>query len=123
MKKVRRFTPHAFARRHVEPGSDVYTDESPSNEGMLEYFHQSANHSRGQYVNGDSHTNGIDSFRVPLKRAHKGTFHKISPEHLHRYIAEFLGRRNARSFDTIDPMTLLVLGMERRRLTWKELTK
>ena len=26
-----------------------------------------------------------------LKRAHKGTFHKISPKHLDRYVTEFAG--------------------------------
>ena len=32
-----------------------------------------------------AHTNGIESFWSMLKRAHKGTFHKISPKHLNRY--------------------------------------
>ena len=101
----------------------MYTDEAPSYEGMPEYFHQSVNHSRGQYVDGDAHTNSIESFWAPIKRSYKGTYHKISPKHLHRYVAEFVGHHNWRSFDTIDLMTLLVLGMEKRRLTWKELTK
>ena len=51
---------------------------------MPEYKHRSVVHSRGQYVDGDAYTNGIESFWAPLKRAHKGTFHKISPKHLHR---------------------------------------
>ena len=123
VQNTRRATLHDFVRRHVESGSVVYTDESPSYEGMPEYFHQSVNHSRGQYVDGDAHTNSIESFWAPIKRSYKGTFHKISKKHLHRYVAEFVGHNNARSFDTIDLMTLLVLGMEKRRLTWKELTK
>ena len=123
VENTRRPTLHEFVRRHVESGSVVYTDESPSYEGMPEYFHQSVNHSRGQYVDGDAHTNSIESFWAPIKRSHKGTYHKISPKHLHRYVAEFVGHNNARSFDTIDLMTLLVLGMEKRRLTWKELVK
>ena len=123
VENTRRSTLHGFVRRHAEPGSILYTDESPSYEGMPEYSHQSVNHSRGQYVDGDAHTNGIESFWAPIKRSYKGTYHKISPKHLHRYVAEFAGRHNLRSFDTIDLMTLLVLGMEKRRLSWKDLTK
>ena len=39
-----------------------------------------------------------------LKRAHKGTFHKIFPKHLDRYVQEFAGRRNTREQDTIKQM-------------------
>ena len=45
-----------------------------------------------------AHTNGIESFWAMLKRAHKGTFHKLSPKHLQRYVSEFayrLARRSA----------------------------
>lgn len=35
----------------------------------------------------------MESFWSMLKRAHTGTFHKISPEHLPRYVQEFAGRR------------------------------
>ena len=80
-------------------------------------------HSRGQYVDGPTHTNGIESFWAPIKRAHKGTFHKMSRKHLHRYVCEFVGHHNTPSFDTEDTMRLIVLGMVGRRLTWKELTK
>ena len=123
VENTRRPTLHDFVRRHVESGSILYTDESPSYEGMPEYFHQSVNHSRGQYVDGDAHTNSIESFWAPIKRSYKGTYHKISRKHLHRYVAEFVGHNNARAFDTEDLMTLLVLGMEKRRLAWKELVK
>ena len=33
-----------------------------------------------------AHTNGIESFWSMLKRAHNGTFYKISPKHLQRYV-------------------------------------
>lgn len=39
-------------------------------------------HSVGEYVRGQAPTNGIESFWSILKRAHKGTFHKLSPKHL-----------------------------------------
>ena len=50
----------------------------------------------------EPHRNGIESFWSMLKRAHKGTFHQLSPKHLQRYINEFAGRHNVREFDTIE---------------------
>ena len=34
--------------------------------------------------------------RSMLKRAHKGTFHKMSPKHLQRYVDEFAEKHNIR---------------------------
>ena len=49
-----------------------------------------------------------------LKRAYQGTYHKMSPKHLDRYVTEFAGRHNLREKDTIDQMTGLVNGMGRK---------
>ena len=56
-----------------------------------------------------------------LKRARKGTFHKISRQHLYRYVAEFAGRHNIRALDTLDQMAAIVRGMEGKRLRYVEL--
>ena len=52
VENTRRATLHDFVRRRVEPGSVVYTDESPSYEGMPEYFHQSVAHQQHRVVLG-----------------------------------------------------------------------
>ena len=70
----------------------------------------------------DAHTNGAESFWSMLKRAHMGTFHKMSPKHLDRYVTEFAGRQNVRENDTIDQLGAMVHGMEGKRLTYDELT-
>ena len=57
-----------------------------------------------------------------LKRAHKGTFHKISPKHLDRYVAEFAGRHNVREDDTLDQMAGFAFGMVGKRLRYDDLT-
>ncbi len=69
------------------------------------------------------HANGIESLWSMLKRAHKGTFHKISSKHLDRYVQEFAGRPNMREQDTIDQLRSLRSGMEAKRLTCKALIK
>ena len=56
-----------------------------------------------------------------LKRAHKGTFHKLSPKHLDRYVQEFAGRHNVREQDTIEQMAAVSDGMEGKRLTYEHL--
>ena len=48
--------------------------------------------------------------------------HRMSPEHVHRYLAEFVGRHNVRDLDTIDQMASLVRSMEGRRLRYDDLT-
>ena len=63
----------------------------------------------------------IESFWATLKRAHKGTFHKISKKHLHRYVREFVGRHNFRDLDTIHQMEAVVRGMDKKRLMYKDL--
>ena len=54
-----------------------------------------------------------------LKRAHKGTFHKLSPKHLDRYVQEFAGRHNIREQDTIDQLETISDGMNGKRLRYR----
>ena len=108
-------TLQGFVVEHTAPGATVYTDEA--SEG-LPFKHESVKHSVSQYVRGMAHTNGAESFWSMLKRAHMGTFHKMSPKHLNRYVDEFAGRQNVREDDTIDQLGAMVLGMEGKRLTY-----
>ena len=78
-------------------------------------------HSVAEYVRGSVHTNGIESFWATLKRAHKGTFHRLSAKHLHRYIDEFVSRHNMRELDTLDQMALIAGKMENAQLRYKDL--
>ena len=77
------------------PGAWVYTDEHGVYGGLPP--HQAVCHSKGEYVRGDLHTNGIESAWAIAKRTHMGTYHQINPKHLHRYINGLAGRHNQRS--------------------------
>ena len=123
VKRADRRTSHSFVRRHVEPGSTVYTDEAPSYEGMPEYFQASVSHSQGEYVRDDVHTHGIESCWSFIKRGYKGTYHYWSDKHMQKYVDEFVGRFNAGKLNQADQLMLLFLGLERRLLPWKELTR
>ena len=82
---------------------------------------QTVKHSVSEYVTGQAHTNGIESFWSLLKRGYYGTYHKMSPAHLHRYVAEFEGRHNARRLDTIDQIGLMVKSADCKQLRYKDL--
>ena len=101
-------------------GSTVYTDSAAAYKGMP-FDHKYVNHSVGEFVRQQAHTNGIESFWSMLKRAHKGVYHKISPKHLQRYVDEFAARHGIRERDTIDQMGALVEGMVGKRLPYRDL--
>ncbi len=110
-----------FISANVSRKAMVYTDDHRSYIG-LPFEHESVNHSVGEYVREQAHTNGVESFWAVLKRGYYGTYHRISPKHLSRYCIEFSGRHNVREMDTIDQMAFLAKGMAGKRLKYKELT-
>ena len=113
-------TLHSFVASRAAPGATIYTDEGGGYQG-LPFNHQTVCHGVGEYVRDMAHTNGIESFWSMLKRAHKSTFHKISPKHLQRYVNELSGRHGIREQDTIDQMNAVIAGMVGRRLMYRDL--
>ena len=109
-----------FVHDSTEPGSTVYTDEHKGYSGMLRQ-HETVKHSVREYVNGKAHTNGIESFWSMLKRGYHGIYHKMSPQHLNRYVTEFVARHNARELDTMEQMESLARRMTGKRLKYDEL--
>ena len=89
-----------FVAESTVPGAMVYTDGEMGYVGLSR--HEAVKHSVGEYVRGQAHTNGIESFWSLLKHGYIGTYHKMSPQHLGRYVGEFAGRHNQRPADTLD---------------------
>ena len=113
-------TLQGFVTEHAAPDATVYTDDHGGYQGMP-FEHESVKHSVAEYVRDMAHTNGIESFWSMLKRAHKGTFHKISPKHLQRYVSEFAGKHNVRDSDTIVQMRDTVARLVGRNLLYRDL--
>lgn len=89
---------------NVRIGSTLYTDRFLSYARMgMRYTHDTVDHGSGQYVNGDTHTNSIESFWATFKRGYMGTYHHMSEKHMQRYVDEFAHRFNNRilSFDEL----------------------
>lgn len=115
-------TLQGFVRGSVHVGAAVYTDDASAYHGLVDFEHKAVRHSIAEYVRGRVHTNGIESFWALLKRAHNGTYHKLSAKHLQRYVDTFAGRYSIRDMDTIDQMESVVTGLVGRRLMYRELT-
>ena len=115
-----RKTMHRFVAERAAPGATVYTDDYVVYRGMP-FDHEAVRHVDGEYVRGEAHTQGIESFWSMLKRGYHGTYHHMSPKHMSRYVNEFAGRHNDRNANTIDQMAGIAAGMIGKRLRYNDL--
>lgn len=114
-------TLHGFIGDHAVPGATVYTDDYKAYRGMP-FDHQTVNHSAGEYVRGDAHTNGVEGFWAMFKRGFHGTYHRMSEKHMDRYLREFAARHNIRDADTIDQMETVAAAMVGKQISYRDLT-
>ena len=112
-------TLQTFVESTTKEGAKVYTDEHPGYSDLPN--HETVKHSVKEFVHGQAHTNGVESFWAGLKRGYVGTYHHMSGKHLHRYVNEFAGRHNDRPSDTGDQMQHIAEGMEGKRLRYDDL--
>ncbi len=112
-------TLRGFVGDHASHDATVYTDDATAYTGLAN--RAVVQHGVGEYVNGQAHINGMESFWSMLKRGYVGTYHKMSPQHLDRYVGEFEWRHNTRRRDTITQMAGMVLGSEGKKLRYADL--
>ena len=116
-------TLHGWINDNVANESIVYTDEHRAYPGMPKAKkHRTVTHSKGNYVNGDCHTNGIESVWAVLKREAMGTFHRMTPPHLQRYLDELAWKQSNLKKTPMDKMEFLVTSMVGRTLPYDKLT-
>lgn len=99
---------------HAVVGPDatlVSTDEHSGYRHLFRtYPHRVVRHTAGEYVAGNCHTNGIESFRALLKRALKGTYISVEPFHLGLYVDEQTFRFNERKGTDCDRFAIALRG-------------
>jgi transposase-like protein len=111
-------------KAHVHSGSHVMTDEAGQYAHLGQHFakHEFVTHGTGEYVRGDVHTNTLEGFYSVFKRGMKGIYQHCGENHLHRYVAEFDFRYNARSAlgvgDT-ERAAMIVRGAAGKRLMYR----
>ena len=85
--------------------------------------HETVNHSIGEYVRGDAHTNTVEGYFSILKRGIVGVYHHVSETHLKRYLGEFdflYNERSALGVEDVERATKAVKGVVGKRLTYKK---
>jgi transposase-like protein len=109
----------------VDPSARLVTDDEWAYRKvgrMFEGGHDRIRHSRHVYVRGDVYTNTVEGFFSIFKRGINGVYHSVSKRHLHRYLAEFEFRYNARGIDDGARTALAIKKAEGKRLTYREPT-
>lgn len=107
---------------NVNKDATIMTDEFGAYHYLYENYsnHGVVNHTKGQYVKGNVHTQNIENFWSQLKRGIYGIYHQVSPKHLHRYCNEFAFRFNSRVIQNNQRFEYTFSKIE-GRLTYKEL--
>jgi transposase-like protein len=125
---VKRETLQNAILSQVEGGSTVYTDGYPGYDTLAaqQFVHETVNHVE-EYVRGQIHTQGIETFWSLLKRTLSGTYVAVEPFHLDRYLDEQMFRYNNRAtkdnpLNDSDRFSAVLMQLAGKRLTYSELT-
>ena len=110
-KRRNRKTLHEFIETHAPDAEKIYTDDFIAYKGIEDENtkHESVNHSAGEYVRGDVHTNSVEGVFSLFKRSIVGAYHQISAKHLPAYLDEFEFRFDNRDNPYLFRDTLLRL--------------
>jgi ISXO2-like transposase domain len=120
-------TAKAILNANADPASDLITDEGRHYRKVGREFakHERVHHTRGEYVRPDDrtvHTNTIEGYFGIFKRGMKGVYQHCAEKHLHRYLAEFDFRYNARVALGVDDQARAekaLRGIVGKRLTYR----
>jgi|ERR1051326_864267 transposase-like protein len=112
----------AVIKEYVARGSKVYTDSWVGYKNLQGFAHTIINHSGGVYVQGDAHTNSIESFWALFKRGYHGVYHFMSRKHLQKYVDEFIFRFNRKGESMLNVFSDVVAKVSTStKLPYKEL--
>jgi len=108
----------------TSPNARLITDEGAQfkRHGQTFASHESVNHSRGEYVRDDVHTNTVEGTFSIFKRGMRGVYQHCATKHLHRYLAEFdfrYSNRKALGVDDVTRADEALRGVRGKRLTYR----
>jgi transposase-like protein len=123
-KSTDKETLQKFVRFAARKESTVYTDEHRSYRGLKDHFtdHKTVNHSMGEYVVGDVHTNSIESVNAMIKGNYR-IHNSYSKKHTQRYLNEVTFRLNSRNKDTLERIAVLIRRASGLYLTYEMLKR
>ncbi len=128
--KVRSFHIDKADRSFIRPPMDenihratrVYTDGAQYYRFMPVAKHSTVDHSKGEYVRGDVHTNTVEGVFSIFRRGMVGTYQHCGEQHLQRYLNEFdfrYSNRTALGIDDSKRAEIALSGIVGKRLTYR----
>jgi hypothetical protein len=126
VQRVTAATLRPILNHHIEYGARIMTDTGTVLHGAIHpRKHDQVNHKDheyGRYEGGICvSTNTVEGFFSLLKRGINGTFHHVSPQHLHRYLSEFDFRYNLRKVSDGERTQALIGKVSGKRLKYRDL--
>ncbi len=121
--KANKETIQPIVREHVSKDAIIYTDGFGAYTGLSKEFagHGIVAHDKGEYVNGNIHTNSIEGFWSIMKRGIIGVYHFTSHKHLQRYCDEYTYRYNTRKENSVEKFAKAIEHVAKARITYNEL--
>jgi hypothetical protein len=109
----------------ADPSCRLITDELKAYRKIGKPFaaHERVNHTRKEYVRKSDptvHTNTIESFFARVRRQLTGTYHNVSKQHLHRYVAHSEFLYNTRGMNDGERTRALLKATEGKRLMYRD---
>jgi transposase-like protein len=109
-------------RAHVHKESRLVSDTAPHYKHPPVATHENVDHSKGEYVRGDVHTNTAEGFFSIFKRGLVGVYQHMDAKHLDKYLAEFDFRMNYRAklgIDEVQRAEIALKGVVGKRMTYR----
>jgi len=94
--------------------SRLMTDEHNYYYGLGKMLPHDVIRHKSEYVRGEVHTQGIESFWAVLKRGLVGTYHHVDAGYLNQYVQEFAFRANTRHISDEERFNFLLSNVEGR---------
>jgi transposase-like protein len=107
--------------KHLHEDSRLVTDKAQHYKFQV-MAHESVDHSKGEYVRDDVHTNTLEGFFSIFKRGLVGTYQHMDTKHFDRYLAEFDFRQNTRAklgINDVQREKLAIKAAKGKRLTYE----
>jgi transposase-like protein len=109
---------------NVSREARMMTDQARYYMNAFEGFggHETVDHSKEEYVRGEAHTNTAEGYFSVFKKGLHGVYQHCDEKHLHRYLAEFDFRYNARQALGVNDEARAVKalkGVVGKRLTYR----
>jgi transposase-like protein len=113
-------------KNNIEYGARIMTDSGTVLHGAIHpRQHDQVNHKADEYGRYEGGvcitTNSVEGFFSLLKRGIHGTYHHVSPQHLHRYLAEFDFRYSNRKIADGERSCRLIRKVSGKRLMYRDL--